>query len=220
MEKYFNIIKSVALFKTISEHEIKSMLTCLKTKTISYKKDDILLMEGDKPEYIGLVLEGQLHIVKDDFDGNRTLIAALMPGDIFAEALCCANISESPVTVLAHTECTVMLFQFSKILNTCPNSCVYHSKIIENMVRMIAEKNLFLQKRLEIITLKSIRAKILQYLETFSVKQGKEFIIPVNREKMAEYLAVDRSALSHELMKMKQDGILEYQKNKFKIKLY
>jgi len=108
-----------------------------------------------------------------------------------------------------------MLLSFSQILHTCPNSCAYHTKLIENMLELIANKNLQLQSRMEIISLKAVRAKVMRYLESFVPKQGRNITIPFNREEMADFLCVERSALSHELSKMKRDGLIEYKKNKF-----
>jgi len=160
------------------------------------------------------VLTGRLHITREDFDGKRSLIAAVTPGEIFAEALCCAGITESPVTVAADLDSTLLLFSFARI-HTCQNSCSFHTKLISNILRLMANKNLFLQKRMEIVSLKSVRAKIMRYLESLGPKPDQEFTVPFNREEMADYLCVERSALSHELAKMKRDGLLAYHKNKF-----
>ena len=146
------------------------------------------------------------------------MIAIVTAGGIFAEALCCAGVDESPITVIADLDSIVMLLSFSKILLTCSHSCTFHRKLIENMLRLIAHKNLMLQGHMEIISLKSIRARVMRYLESFILKQGREIIIPLNREELAEYLCLERSALSHELMKMQKDGLIEYRKNRFVIK--
>ena len=215
MNEYYDILKTVSLFGQISDTDIKSALLCLGAEIRTVPKNGIILRTGEKPVHVGIVLTGKLHIVKDDYDGNRTLIAAAAPGEIFAEALCCAGVEESPISVLADEDAKVLLLRFDNILHTCPEACPYHQKLIENMLKLVANKNLYLQNRMEIISMKSIRMKFLRYLETFVQKQGKEIIIPFNREELADHLCVERSALSHELMKMKREGLLDYRKNKF-----
>lgn len=217
MRDYFEVLKSVALFEGIDSADLGSMLDCLGAKRKTVAKDEIVLLAGERPRDIGIILMGQLHIIREDYDGNRSLIAAVAPGEIYADTLCCASIRESPETVIANTPSTVLLLHFTRVLHVCPNTCSFHEKLIENMLRLIAGKHLLLQSHLEIISLKSVRAKVMRYLETFRAIQGSEITVPFNREDLANYLCVDRSALSHELMKMKHDGLIEYSKNRFSL---
>jgi len=218
MLKHFSVLQSVELFKGIDAAELETMLNCMGAEIKKAAKGEIILLTGNNPQHIGVVLEGLLHIVREDYDGNRSLLAAITPGEIFAEALCCAGIIESPFTVLMRVDSTVMLLSFVRVLHTCPNSCSFHAKLIANMVELIAKKNLELQSRMEIVSMKSIRSKMIRYLESFRPLQGVEILIPFNREELADYLCVDRSALSHELAKMKKDGLIDYKKNRFLIK--
>lgn len=208
-------LRSAALFEGITPGELSSMLCCLQAQAVEYKKGDTLLLAGDTPRQVGVVLSGRLHVIRDDIDGNRTLLATLGPADLFAEALCCAGIAQSPVSVFAETDASVLLLEFSRILHTCPSSCEFHQRLIGNMLRVVAQKNLYLQNRLELVRTKSVRAKVLGYLQSFAKQRGQSFIVPLNRGDMAEYLCVERSALSHELMRMKRDGLIEYKKNLF-----
>ncbi|MCL2323777.1 MAG: Crp/Fnr family transcriptional regulator [Oscillospiraceae bacterium] len=219
MNEYYNVLRSVNLFKNIDMEELASLLTCLDAKIEKVKKDGIILLAGDAPKYVGIVLTGQLHIIQEDLNGSSSLLSVIEPGEIFAEALCCAGILESPVTVIANAHSVIMMLSFSRILHTCPSSCSFHTKLIENMLGIISNKNLMLQNRIEIISIKSIRAKVMRYLESLVLKQSKNITIPFNREKLADFLCVDRSALSHELARMKKDGLIEYKKNVFKIKM-
>ena len=218
MKEYLSVLKTVRLFNGIEAAELEAMLVCIGAKSLAVRKDKIILLAGDMPRHVGVVVKGQVRIVRDDFDGNRSLLAVLAPGEIFAEALCCAGVSESPVTVIADHDSTVALLSFERILHTCPNSCPFHRKLIENMLRLIAGKNLMLQSHMEILSTKSVRAKVMRYVESFVPKQGREITIPLNREELANYLCVERSALSHELMRMKKDGLIEYKKNRFLLK--
>jgi len=215
MYKHFDVLKSVELFEGINDSDLGLMLDCVEAKVKEFKKGGIIMLAGSKPLYVGVVISGEIHITREDIDGNRSLIAVIMPGQIFAEALCCADVPESPVTVTAGTGSSVMLLNFTRLLRTCSNSCVFHSQLIQNMLEVIAKKNLLLQNRMDIIGLKSIRAKVIRYLETFKPEHGKEITIPFNREQLADHLCVERSALSHELARMKKDGLIEFRKNKF-----
>ncbi|MDR2966006.1 MAG: Crp/Fnr family transcriptional regulator [Treponema sp.] len=218
IKEYSVILNSTKLLKGIEAGGLESMLTCIGARTKSIKKGKVILFAGDKPEFVGIVLAGQLHIIREDYNGNRLLVTAIGAGGIFAEALCCAGVSESPVTVIAAADSSIMLIDFSRILRTCSNSCSFHGKLIENLLGLTAEKNLLLQSRIEILSMKSVREKVMCYLESFIPKQGVNITIPFNREEMAVFLNVDRSALSHELAKMKRDGLIDYRKNLFVIK--
>jgi len=217
LKNYLRVIIPAELFRDIEAADLETMLGCLGAEIKDVEKDGIVLLAGDRPTHVGMVLEGQLHVIRDDFDGNRTLIAAVAPGELFAEAFCCAGVTESPVSVVAAAPSRIMLMSFSRILHTCPSSCAHHAKLIENMLWIIANKTLMLHNRMEIVSMKSVRMKVLRFLESFAQKQGKDLTIPFNRDEMAEFLCVDRSALSHELMKMKHEGLIEYRKNRFKI---
>jgi len=218
VREYFDILKYAPLFSGIESDELEIVLKCIGAEIKTVAKNDIILLAGDRPQKIGVVVAGQLHVVRDDRDGNRSLITAITSGGIFAETLCYAGVLESPVTVMADTDATIVLFGFSRIVHSCSNACPFHSKLIKNMLGIIAGKNIMLQDRMEIISLKSVRAKVARYLESFVPAQGSSITIPLNREKLADYLCVERSALSHELSKMKRDGLIEYRKNNFILK--
>ncbi|NLZ46077.1 MAG: Crp/Fnr family transcriptional regulator [Clostridiales bacterium] len=217
MKSYISLLEKIKLFDEISEEDIITMLTCLNAKIDNYKKGQFILMAGTKVENIGIVLEGQAHIIKESMEGERIIISVLDKGDYFAEALCCAVVEASPVSVQAINDTKIMFLNFSRILHTCPNSCLFHTKLIENMLFVLASKNLTLQNRMDIITQKTLRLKVLSYLNFLSDKQGNKIIIPFNREGLADFLCVDRSSLSHELSRMKEDGLIEFYKNKFEI---
>jgi len=215
---WLDILKTVPLFKGIGESELDAMLQCIGAEERNVQKSDFVLFAGDKVRHIGIVLSGQLHILHENFDGKRSLIAALMPGEIYAEVSCCADIKESPVSVMAKTDAAILTLDFPHVIRPCSNACGFHGKLIENMLRVVANKNLHLQNRMEIVSMKSVRDKVLHYLESFVPKQGPNIVIPFNREELASFLCVERSALSHELARMKADGLIEYRKNQFYIK--
>lgn len=217
MKEYFSVIKRVALFDGISEAEIQEMLDCLGARIKHYGKNRFMLMAGDKPESIGILLGGTAHVIKETPDGNRIIVAALKAGGYFAEALVAANVNESPVSVVAAEDAAVLLLDYRKIMNDTFGSCRFRSKLIENMLKLLARKNLHLQGRLDVIGKKTLRQKILAYLSTFPVAADGSSTIPLSREELADYLCADRSALSHELSRMQKAGEIEFRKNVFKV---
>lgn len=211
------VLKSAALFKGIEDAAFEPMLACIGATTATVGKGEIILLAGDKPRHVGITLTGVLHVIREDYNGNRLLLAAIPPGEMFAEALCCADVAKSPVTVMAASGATAMLLPYARILQTCPNSCPFHTQLIANMLRIIARKNILLQNRMEILSLTSIRAKVLRHLESFVPQEDGRIAIPFNREELADFLCVDRSALSHALARMRKEGVIEFRKNTFRV---
>ena len=215
--QYIEEIKKARLFMGIEDKDIGEMLKCLDAKIAMFKKSEYIFSSGDYVKNVGIVLSGNINIMKEDVDGEAFLLTQLGVSDHFAESICCANINASPVSVLAVTDVVVMLLDFSRIINTCTNACAFHSKLIENMIQLVAQKNLYLQERIDYLCKKSIRKKLMTYLKSTSKGSQNTFAIPYNREELANYLSVDRSALSRELAKLKDENIIDYWKNKFKV---
>ncbi len=216
MKKYFEDFKKISLFKNIDSRDFEGLLKCIDAKIKKYDKNDFIIFQGEKIDYIGVVLKGTINILKEDALGERNIIAKLSPLNLFGEAFVCAGIENSPVSVVALEKCEVMTVAFKKIISTCPTSCSHHSILIENMIKILANKTIFLNDKIDILTKRSIREKIMTYLLTISkdFKEGS-FFIPFSRDEFADYLCVNRSALSRELSNMKRDGIIDYDKNNF-----
>ena len=212
-------IKKSGLFEGIKEEHIGAMLSCLGANKMMFKKGDYVLRSGEAVKHLGIVLAGTLSIIKEDIDGERSLLNHIKEGGYFAEALCCAGVKISPVNVLAESDSIVMMIDFHRILHVCANTCDFHSRLIENMLRIIADKNMQLQERMEYLSKKTIRKRVMKYLARQAGGNSKIFEIPFNREELADYLGVDRSALSRELMRLKDEDIIDYWKNRFKIKI-
>ena len=217
MIENLDVLMNTPLFAGVGSAEMEPMLRCLDARFTRVKKDEIVLLQGSKPTWIGIVLSGQLHIVREDYDGNAALIAAVAPGEVFAEALCCAGVAESPITVIAAADSAMAQLRFDKLLHPCERACAWHTRLVDNMVGLIARKNLLLQQRMDIMAIHSVREKVLRYLGSFDRPRGRIITLPFNREGMANYLCVERSALSHELSRMQRDGLIEFRKNKFKL---
>lgn len=215
----FNIksIKDSELFSGISEDNIADMLLCMGAVRTEYDKGNYIIRAGEEVTRIGIVESGVIQIIKEDADGECSLISRLLSGGYFAEALCCGNVKASPVSAVTETRAVVVMLDFYKILNVCSNTCVFHSKLIENMLRVVALKNLHLQERMEYLSKKTIRKRVMKYLKNASGGKEGAFEIPFNREELSEYLCIDRSALSRELMRLKEEKVIDYWKNQFKL---
>ena len=216
MKKIFDAVKDNLLFQGIAFSDFERMFTCLSARTASYKKDDVILLSGDAVNFVGLVLSGGIQIIREDIDGRVMLLNALGVSELFGEVFACAGIDHSPVTVKAAEDAEIMFINYSKIITSCTAVCPFHAKLIENMLRLIAVKSLMLNQKIEILSKRTTREKLLAF---FDMQRGmaKKFTIPFNREELAHYLCVDRSAMSNELSKMRDEGLIRFSKNKFEI---
>ena len=220
MKDFLPVIRSSQLFSGISENEFTFMLYCLDTRKESFPKDAFLLRVGDTIESIGLVLSGSILIIQEDIWGNRNIISKAGPGQVFAAAYACAPGSVLDVSVVAETPVTAMFLNVKRILNVCSSACTHHSRIIRNLLGELAEKNLRFSEKLTHVGQRTTRAKLMSYFSAEAQRLGKyEFDIPFSRQQLADYLAVERSGLSLELGKMKKDGLLDFYKSHFVLKV-
>ena len=218
MDKLAQILKNVSLFEGFEDKEISSILNCLNGRIEEYKKNTLIFKEGDKIDELGIVLSGDIHLIKNDYFGNENLIAKVTPMELFGEAAACSNLLTLPVTIFAMSNSKILYLKYKKIITTCSNACKFHLKLIENMVTLLADKNLILNNKLDYISKRSIKEKVLSYLNDQSkLNNSKKFKIPFNREHLANYLAVDRSALSNTLSKLRDEKIITYNKNEFNL---
>lgn len=218
MKKQIEILKDTPLFFGVQEHEIEEMLGCLSSSEKTYNKGSYILTAQDPPVNVGIVLEGSVHVIKEDFWGNRAILARIGAGGMFGEAFACAQADHLPVSVVAREDTDVLFIDYKRIITTCSSACHFHSRLIENMLHILAEKNILLTQKMEHIVKRTTREKLLSYLSWQAVQAGSSyFMIPFNRQELADYLSVDRSALSSELGKLQKEGILEYHKNQFKL---
>ncbi|MFI3326703.1 MAG: Crp/Fnr family transcriptional regulator [Clostridia bacterium] len=216
MKNYFEFLKSCPLFSNISHSDLSSILCCLDAKEKTYQKNEVVLLSGDPVNYVGVVISGSVKIVRDDVNGNQTIVGEVSQGEMFAESFACAEVFHSPVSIITIEKTQILLCDYRKVITTCSNSCVFHNQLIENMLKIIANKNIYLNQKINIISKRTLREKIVTYLE-YVGKGEKQFTINLNREEMANYLCADRSALSNELSKMQKDGLIRYSKNSFEI---
>lgn len=206
------------LFRDVSEKDIESMMGCLGATERKYRKNEVILLAGAKVSSIGIVVEGNAQITRDDAEGNRTILSEIDKSDMFAEAYVAAGYTEIPVTVIATSDCRIVWIPFNKIIGTCSSSCGFHKTLVQNMMRVIAIKNIFMNEKMRILSCKTTKEKLLTYLNDYSERVGKDkFKIPFSRSELADFLSVDRSAMSRELSRLRDEGYIRYNKNEFEL---
>lgn len=220
MEDFSKAVLASQLFSGISEHELTAMLSCLDAKIEEYPKGAFVLRAGDGVEAIGLVLLGSVLVIQEDIWGNRNILSKVGAGQTFGTAYACAPGSVLNSAVVAETAVTVMFLNVRRILNVCSSACAHHNRIIRNLLGELAEKNLMINEKLTHMGQRSTRSKVMSYLSAKAQCLGKyEFDIPFSRQQLADYLAVDRSGLSIELGKMRDEDLLDFRKNHFVLKV-
>lgn len=218
MNQNYAILHESPIFSQIAPEEISSMLDCLLAREAAYPKGTFLFHYGDTTNALGIVLRGCVHIIKEDFWGNLNLLGKCRPGDIFAESYALRPSQPLEVSILADENTTVLFLNVSRMMTVCSSACRHHNQMIQNLMSVLTEKNLQLSRKLDHITKRTTKEKLLSYLSAESVKnKSASFDIPYNRQQLADYLSVDRSAMSAELGRLKDEGVLDFHKNHFTI---
>lgn len=216
MKNFLSVVRGSRLFSGVSEEELTAMLTCLGARQLDFPKDSFLLRAGERVDSIGLILTGSVLIVQEDIWGNRNILSKLGAGQTYAVSFACAPGSVINVSVLAQTEVTVLTMNVGRILTMCPSNCSHHSLVLQNLLGDLAGKNLRLNEKLTHMGQRSTRAKLMSYLSAEAQRQNSlEFDIPFTRQQLADFLAVERSGLSLELGKMRDEGLLDFHKSHF-----
>jgi CRP/FNR family transcriptional regulator, dissimilatory nitrate respiration regulator len=213
------IFKQVPLFQNVAENDLNALLGCLDAKEVTFQKNQTIYFEEDIITKVGIVIEGSAHIVKEDLWGNRSILTNLEPGDMFGEAFSCAGEEKISVSVVAAEKTKILLIDCRRMLTSCSSACVFHTQLIKNMLSIMGRKNIQLTQKMEHMTKRTTKEKLLSYLSAEAKRYGKSsFDIPFNRQELADYLSVDRSAMSNELCKMREEGLLEFEHNHFELK--
>jgi CRP-like cAMP-binding protein len=216
LKQIFEVAKDNPLFYNVAYSDFESILTCLSAKSVSYRRDEVVLLYGDAVKAVGLVLSGSVHVVKEDVEGRVTILEEVGVSGVFGVTFACAGVSHSPVTVLAAENSQVLKLDYKRLITQCSAACPFHTRLIENMLRLVASKNIQLSQKIEILSKRTTRDKLLCF---FDIHRGasKKFVIPFNREGLAHYLCVDRSAMSNELCKMRDEGLIKFNKSEVEI---
>lgn len=218
MKKFLPILKKTRIFYGLTEGQIVNILPCLCAKLNSYKKGEYIFREGEKVELLSLIVKGEVHVQKDDYWGNRSIVNRIGVGDMFGESYLSAESGAINNDVIATEDCTVITFDLKKLMMTCSSACHFHSLVVQNLFFIIAEKNRSLVQKIGHITKRTTREKLMSYLSEQAKKTGRNYFdIPFNRQQLADFLSVDRSAMSNELCKMRDEGLLQFEKNHFRL---
>jgi len=220
MENYNLLLQRSRLFDNISEDEMQKLYKCIDASRRLIEKDTFVFRAGDDARWVYLILSGSLHIVDEDFWGNRTIIETMESYTLFGEAYIMASVQTYLVSVIAGENSTILQIDPAKLLKTCPSECSCHIRLVENVAHILSEKIVRLTEKVGHIAQRSLREKILSYLSKCARKaQSNSFYIPYSRQQLADYLCVDRSALSHELSKLQKSEMIKYNKNYFELLL-
>ena len=210
MEKYFEILSQCPLFDGIAQNNLKALIECMHGKTVDVSKGTPVFLEGDPAWFVGIVLFGTVQIVREDYYGNRSVMAVLQPGEMFAEVFSCAGLETIPVSAIALADSVVLLLDCRRVLVSCSHSCHFHSRLQKNLLQGMAQKNLALTRKIRYMSQKTTKEKLMAYLLDQAKQQGsREFVIPHNRQSLADYLGVERSAMSAEISKLKKSGRID-----------
>lgn len=218
MPENLDVLAACPLFEGVSRQDMAAMLQCMQARVVDVPKGGAVFRVDGPAEYVGILLSGGVVVLRDDFDGNRAIQAAMRPGDLFGETFACAGVSRLPVSVEADRPSRVLLIRLKRIIETCPSACGFHNRVVLNLLKVLAAKNLMLNGKLEITSRRTTRDKLLAYLSAQARAAGSDaFVIPFDRQGLADYLGVDRSALSAEIGKLRREGVLESDRSAFRL---
>lgn len=214
------VLSACPLFAQIAPQELDGLLDCLGARRKRFEKGGMILAQGDEAGWLGIVLSGGVQVLREDYGGSRSLLARLEAGELFAEVFACADTAVMPVSVMAMEETEVLLIGGRRMLHTCSGACAFHQQLIFNLMRILAAKNLMCNQKIEILSKRTTREKLLHYLMLEAGKaQSSTFEIPFNRQELADYLEADRSGLSAEISKLRREGVLRCERSRFTLLL-
>ena len=216
--KNFDLLEKMPLFKGIAPSDIPVVLEKLMAYTRKYRKNEFIKNAGDPADFIGIVLKGHIQVIRDDYFGNRSITGVFGPGDLFAEAFSCAGVPALPVDILSFDDSEIMFISRKSIFSGCDSRCVFHDTLISNLLTINAEKNILLTGRLRYMSCKTTSEKIMAYLSDEARRNNSpEFTIPFDRQGLADFLGVERSAMSTEIGKLVRAGRIETVRSRFKL---
>lgn len=200
------------IWNGITNEDYNKMMQCFSPVTKSYKKGSTVCDYGEKTNFVGIVESGNVSVVRLDINGNNTILEELSEGDIFGEVISFSGVGDDSVFVIAQSNCKIMFINYNHITKRCSNACTHHSLLVQNMFSLISKRALFLSERVEILSRRTTREKLLSYFNIYSCKaKSKAFKLPYSLSELADYICVDRSAMMRELKKLKEENIIDSQ---------
>jgi len=219
LDSELSVLSETLLFEGIQRSDLVAMMDCLQPRICQYKKDECIAMAGDVSESVGILLKGRAAVTKETISGDRVIIAVLQQGDMFGEMIVFTEHPVWPSTVTAKEHCTVFFLSGKKITGQCDKVCPWHRALILNMLRIVSERALALNKKIEYLTIRSMRGRISAFLMEQHKKTGRTlFVLPMNRNDMADFLNVSRPSMCREMSRMKDEGIIDYHRSTIDIR--
>ena len=219
MNEFMPVLENCALFAGIRREDIAGMLGCLNARTVEVARGGAVFREGDSAVYIGILLAGKLHLAREDYFGNRSILAHIGAGELFGESYAFSAAGTLPVSVVAEADSRVLLLDSRRITSPCAKACWFHSRMTFNLLGIVSEKNRLLHQKIEVTSKRTTREKLMAYLLLQAKAAGSStFTVPYDRQALADYLEVDRSGLSAEISKLRREGVLECERSTFKLK--
>lgn len=216
MKEYLPVLENTVLFDGIQAEDISGLVVCLGATVREVKKNQQILSEGDPAKFVGILLSGSASVTIQDIYGNRSILSQVYTGELFGESFACADAEILPVSVVANEDCRVMLIDCRRVITSCSNACGFHNQMIYNLLRAVAGRNLEFHKKLQITAKRTTREKLMAFLLAEAKRAGsKQFTISYDRQALADYLGVERSAMSAELSKLQKDGVLQTNRKDF-----
>lgn len=210
------LVRDCPLFQNIAPEDLAAMLQCLSAREVTVDRGDFIDTQPGAVPLMGVVLEGTVEMISEDYFGKKSILTVLPVGSLFGETWSCLEARNRAVAYRASGKGRVLLLNYDRILHACKLVCRFHHRMIENMVERIAEKNLELIEKLEVTSRTSIREKLLTYLARQAERTGsRTFTIPLSRTELADYLCADRSAMTRELSKLRAEGLVTFDKRTF-----
>ena len=218
MKKYLPILRNSPFFKGLTDNEILSILHCVKATTVSQKRDSYIFRAGDSTDVMGLVVSGGVLVIKEDLWGHRNILSKCHVGDFFGEPYAASSGAVLNISVVADEDCEIVFLNVQRLLITCSTACEHHQKLIRNLVGVLAKKILILNDKITHVGKRTTRDKLLSYLSSVSIRQASlSFDIPFDRQQLADYLCIDRAAMSSEISKLQKEGLIKTNRNHFEL---
>lgn len=208
----------INLFEGISDDDVMRMINCFGAKVGDFKEGETVCDYSDTGDEVGVMLKGSASMMRIDENGEVAVMELFSEGDIFGEVLAFSNDAGDSVKVVAESDCEVMFIKYGQITKRCEKACEHHSRLVGNMFGLIAKKTLSLSQRIEILSKKTTREKLMHYFQILSKRYGEEFDLPMSVTKIAAYICADRSAMTRELSRMQSDGLIEINKKRVRLK--
>ena len=218
MEKYFDVLDTCPLFYKVGRENYGKMLHCFGARTVTVKKGNSVFHEGQVAKYVGIVLSGTIQTVQEDYLGNRSILSMAAPGQLFGEGFACAGVESLPVSMVAAVDSIIMLIDCSHITTMCHHVCSFHNQMIRNMLSSVSRSNIQLNQKIEILSKRTTREKVMAFLLSEAAIHGSdEFTIPYDRQELADFLGVERSAMSTVIGQLRDDGFIKVNRRNFQL---